>query len=85
MDWFNPMKKVPMDKQAHTWWGWATGATLSPLLGLWALLVVFAVAYGKEWLDRKHGGEFDSVDLLATVIGGWFGVTLSMLFAYWMQ
>lgn len=80
MNWLNPLKNVPMDKQAHLWWGWSIGATLAVWIGFWALLIVLLAATSKEALDRRSGGKFDSIDILATLAGGWVGTTLVTLF-----
>jgi NAD(P)H-hydrate repair Nnr-like enzyme with NAD(P)H-hydrate dehydratase domain len=41
----------------------------TPVKPEYALAMVITAAVGKELYDRKHGGKFDSRDVLATVAG----------------
>ena len=66
---------IPIDKQAHFWWGWAIAATLYSVIGLWALPVVMLMGAAKEYWDSKGHGTPDIYDFYATALGGIVGVT----------
>lgn len=64
---------IPMDKQAHFWWGWAVSATIFPL-GFWfAILCAALVGAAKEVWDKRGHGTPDKFDFLATALGGIVG------------
>lgn len=46
------------------------------------ILCVLGVAFGMEFKDKQHGGKFDWLDLLATLIGGLIGQALMLLLIY---
>lgn len=59
------------DKQKH----FIVGA----LLGLFSILLAIAAGLYKEWSDKRKGGKFDPQDLLATILGGLVGQTISII------
>lgn len=67
------LKDVPMDKQAHFWWGWAVSATAFPLIGWGAVFCAAMVGIAKEFWDSKGHGTPDKYDFIATAIGGIVG------------
>lgn len=42
------------------------------------ILFVAGLAFGMEFKDKQHGGEFDWLDLLATLLGGIVGQILQL-------
>ncbi len=42
------------------------------------ILAVIGCAFGMEFKDRQHGGKFDWLDILATLIGGFIGQVLQI-------
>ena len=61
---------IPLDKQAHAWAGLGIfGLAVAALPPLYALLVVYAAAVGKELLDsRTHPADW--MDAVYTIAGG---------------
>jgi hypothetical protein len=67
----NLKHRIPLDKAAHAFGGWALVATLLPYAGpWWALLACAVVGYAKELLDRRGRGTYDPRDFWATCAGG---------------
>ena len=73
-DWFvGLLGKVRRDRLYHFIVGLIIGAFCAMVLHVeWAWWPVLAVAFIKEFIDRWNDGNFDWVDLLATVAGGLF-------------
>lgn len=46
------------------------------------ILFVGGLAVGMEFKDKAHGGAWDWLDLLATILGGIVGQTLQFLIFY---
>lgn len=44
-----------------------------PCAFLFTILFVAGLAAGMEFKDKEHGGKWDWLDLLATVLGGFVG------------
>lgn len=49
---------------------------------IFTILCVFGVASGMEFKDREHGGNFDWLDWLATMLGGLVGQLLQVIVVY---
>lgn len=63
--------KIPLDKQAHLWWGAAMASTLT-VYGVWplyAFLAAVAIGAAKEVIDPYVGGHRDLWDAAITGIG----------------
>lgn len=66
-------------------WLLALGCLISPNVGVVASVVgCVALAFGKEWYDRREGRVFDVVDFIATVAGGMqvWAVACTVLFKH---
>lgn len=50
-----------------------------PCAYLGTILFVAGLAVGMEYKDEKHGGVFDWLDLLATMLGGLTGQILQLI------
>lgn len=48
------------------------------------ILFVAGLAAGMEFKDRAHGGEWDWLDLLATMLGGLIGQLIQAFIVYLM-
>ena len=46
------------------------------------ILFTSGLALGMEFKDKQHGGKFDWLDILATIIGGLIGQALQILLIY---
>lgn len=46
------------------------------------ILFVAGLAAGMEFKDRAHGGEWDWLDLLATMLGGLIGQLIQILIVF---
>lgn len=61
-------------------WMLLVGCLVSFAFGLaLSTLGCLALAFWKEWYDRRHGRVFDCIDLVATIAGGsqvWFVAAL---------
>lgn len=53
-----------------------------PCAMLLTILFVGGLAAGMEFKDRAHGGKWDWLDLLATILGGIVGQILQVLIFY---
>lgn len=53
---------------------------IGALLGFFSFLLAIAGAVYKELHDKRTGGKFDWLDLYATIIGGFCGRVVSILF-----
>ena len=69
---------VPIDKQAHFWWGMAMAGVTYPL-GFWTALFVSCFLGGaKEVWDKQGHGTPDPKDFAATALGGLVGCLVLM-------
>lgn len=68
---------IPMDKQAHFWWGMAMSGVFYHAIDMWVVLVVIVVGFLKEIMDDRDGRLFDHYDWLATCVGGLLGAAAS--------
>lgn len=59
------------DKQKHFFVG--------ALLGFVSFILAVIGAFYKEYADQRKGGQFDKQDIKATLIGGVFGQSLSLI------
>ncbi len=50
-----------------------------PIGFIFTILAVLGCAFGMEFKDRQHGGKFDWLDLIATLIGGMIGQILQII------
>lgn len=50
-----------------------------PIGLVFTILAVLGCAFGMEFKDKQHGGEFDWLDIDATMIGGLVGQILQVL------
>lgn len=50
-----------------------------PIGAILTILCVIGVAFALEFKDKQHGGKFDKLDILATIIGGAIGQTIQIL------
>ena len=50
-----------------------------PIGFLCTILAVLGCAFGMEFKDKQYGGEFDWLDIAATVIGGAIGQILQVI------
>lgn len=50
-----------------------------PCALLFTILFVFGIASGMEFKDKQHGGQWDWLDWIATIIGGIIGQALQIL------
>ena len=73
---------IPMDKQAHFWWGMSMTAMLWPLMSVNGFFVACAVGFLKEVMDSRRGRFFDVRDLFATCVGGFIAAILQIVFGY---
>ncbi len=55
-----------------------------PCALLLTILFVAGLAAGMEFKDRAHGGEWDWLDLLATMLGGLIGQLIQAFIVYLM-
>lgn len=53
-----------------------------PCALLLTLLFVAGLAAGMEFKDKAHGGEWDWLDFLATILGGLVGQGLQLAFLW---
>lgn len=71
------MTKIPLDKQAHFWWGMAVACPLTVVVGgIWACLAVAVMGLLKEGWDAMGHGTPDPYDSFATFTGGLVGAAL---------
>ena len=49
-----------------------------PIGFVFTILCVLGVASGMEFKDKEHGGKFDWIDWLATMLGGLIGQGLQI-------
>lgn len=62
---------IPHDKLLHFYYGSLLAAGVNVLAGVaWSMLVVVAVAIGKEVYDKYNKGTVDVWDAVWTVLGG---------------
>jgi len=70
---------IPIDKQAHFWWGWAIAATLYPV-SLWlGIFVAALMGASKEFWDKQGHGTPDIYDFYATAFGGVVGTVVCLV------
>lgn len=50
-----------------------------PIGFIFTILAVLGCAFGMEFKDQQHGGKFDWLDLIATLIGGMIGQILQII------
>lgn len=50
-----------------------------PIGLVFTILAVLGCAFGMEFKDKQYGGEFDWLDIAATMIGGLIGQILQVL------
>lgn len=50
-----------------------------PLGAVFTILAVLGCAFGMEFKDKQYGGEFDWLDLAATMIGGVIGQIIQII------
>lgn len=50
-----------------------------PIGFLCTILAVLGCAFGMEFKDKQYGGEFDWLDIAATMIGGAIGQILQVI------
>lgn len=50
-----------------------------PAAFIGTILFVLGLAFGMEFKDKQYGGEFDWLDIAATIMGGIIGQTLQIL------
>ena len=74
-----PAKLLPADKLTHYLIGSLIVLLTLPLGWQWAVCACVGFAIGRETYGAARGGEFDVVDLAATVAGG-----LVVLVAYFL-
>lgn len=55
-----------------------------PIALVFTILCVLGVASGMEFKDWEHGGEWDWLDWLATMIGGIIGQSLQLVIIYFI-
>ena len=53
-----------------------------PIGLVFTILCVLGVASGMEFKDKQHGGKWDWLDWLATMIGGTIGQAIQALIIY---
>lgn len=53
-----------------------------PIGLVFTILCVLGVASGMEFKDKQHGGKWDWLDWLATMIGGTIGQVIQVLIIY---
>lgn len=53
-----------------------------PIGLVFTILCVLGVASGMEFKDKQHGGKWDWLDWLATMIGGTIGQIIQALIIY---
>lgn len=53
-----------------------------PIGLVFTILCVLGVASGMEFKDKQHGGKWDWLDWLATMIGGTIGQAIQVLIIY---
>jgi len=54
-----------------------------PIGFVFTILCVLGVATGMEFKDKQWGGTFDSLDWLATMLGGLVGQIFQVAFIYY--
>lgn len=67
---------IPIDKQAHFWWGMAISAVTYPLGIGTAIFFAAALGAAKELWDRAGHGTPDAKDWAVTALGGVVGAGL---------
>lgn len=50
-----------------------------PIGLIFTILAVLGCAFGMEFKDKQHGGEFDWLDIAATMIGGAIGQLIQII------
>lgn len=55
-----------------------------PIALVFTILCVLGVASGMEFKDWEHGGEWDWLDWIATMIGGIIGQSLQLVIIYFI-
>ena len=50
-----------------------------PAAFIGTILFVLGLAFGMEFKDKQYGGEFDWLDIAATIMGGTIGQLLQIL------
>lgn len=50
-----------------------------PIGFVFSVICVIGVACGMEFKDKEHGGEWDWLDLMATILGGIVGQILQLV------
>lgn len=50
-----------------------------PIGFIFTILAVLGCAFGMEFKDQQYGGEFDWLDIAATMIGGAIGQMLQVI------
>lgn len=50
-----------------------------PIGLVFTILAVLGCAFGMEFKDKQHGGEFDWLDIAATMIGGAIGQLIQIV------
>ena len=68
---------IPMDKQAHFWWGMAMAGVFYHAMDMLVIPIVLFIAILKEVVDDRRGGVPDWGDVVFTFAGGWIGAMLS--------
>lgn len=53
-----------------------------PCAMIGTILFAAGLAFGMEFKDKQHGGLFDWLDLLATILGGIVGQIIQALIIY---
>ena len=51
-----------------------------PIGLVFTILAVLGCAFGMEFKDKQHGGQWDWLDWVATMIGGIIGQLIQILF-----
>ena len=53
-----------------------------PIGFILTILAVIGCAFGMEFKDKQHGGNFDLLDISATMIGGLIGQILQLILLF---
>lgn len=65
---------IPNDKLLHFCIGYIIANIFTAIFGpMVGIIIATAAGAGKEYYDSKHKGNVESMDALATVLGGVFG------------